>query len=66
MLSSLYLQEAFDQKQAETEGKIIPQSGVVEDYDEAEKAIADIQQELNDYLEEQQKFFGCKVCISLL
>ncbi|KAF2882315.1 hypothetical protein ILUMI_23880 [Ignelater luminosus] len=56
-----FFREAFDQKQAETEGKIIPQSGVDEDYDESEKAIADIQQELKDYLEEQQKFFGCKL-----
>ncbi|GJQ69953.1 putative component of the post-replicative DNA mismatch repair system (MMR) [Trypoxylus dichotomus] len=56
-----YFQMAFDHKEAESQGKIIPQVGVDEDYDNAEIAIKGINKELDQYLEEQSQFFGCKV-----
>lgn len=55
------LQEAFDQEKAEKDGKIIPQAGIDQDYDQAEQTIKDIQNRLDDYLEEQQNYFGCKI-----
>lgn len=55
------LQEAFDHEKAEKDGKIIPQAGIDADYDEAEQRIKDIQTSLDDYLEEQKRYFGCKV-----
>lgn len=55
------MQEAFDQEKAAKDGKIIPQTGIDEDYDQAEQTIKFIQKKLDEYLEEQQQFFGCKV-----
>ncbi|RZC36907.1 MutS V domain containing protein, partial [Asbolus verrucosus] len=52
---------AFDQEQAQKEGKIIPKSGVDENYDQAEDAIQKIKNKLEKYLVELQNFFGCKV-----
>ncbi|XP_076260192.1 DNA mismatch repair protein Msh6 [Rhynchophorus ferrugineus] len=56
-----FFKEAFNHDEAEKEGIIIPKSGVDEDYDQAEEAIAEINKELQDYLKEQSKFFGCQV-----
>lgn len=56
-----FFKEAFDQEKAEKDGKIIPQIGIDEDYDNAELAIKNIQKRLDDYLKEQQQFFGCNV-----
>lgn len=43
------------------EGKIIPKRGVIEEFDEVENKIDEIRQELDEYLDEQSKIFGCKV-----
>ncbi|CAH1976488.1 unnamed protein product [Acanthoscelides obtectus] len=56
-----YFKNAFDQQKAEADGKIIPKRGVVEEYDEIENKIEEINSQLQDYLDEQSKFFGCKV-----
>ncbi|CAG9832099.1 unnamed protein product [Diabrotica balteata] len=56
-----YFENAFDQQEAEKEGKIIPRKGVVEEFDEVEDTIDSINKKLNDYLKEQSKFFGCSV-----
>ncbi|XP_018565021.1 probable DNA mismatch repair protein Msh6 isoform X1 [Anoplophora glabripennis] len=56
-----FFKSAFDQEEAEKEGKIIPKRGVEEDFDNAEKTIDDIKKKLADYLDEQSKFFGCKI-----
>lgn len=55
------MQEAFDQKEAEKEGKIIPQSGIDQDFDDICQEITEIMNEAGDYLKEQCKFFGCTV-----
>nr|CAI5861606.1 unnamed protein product [Callosobruchus analis] len=56
-----YFKNSFDQQKAEAEGKIIPKRGVLEEFDEIEEKIEDINSRLQDYLEEQSKFFGCNV-----
>ncbi|KRT86172.1 hypothetical protein AMK59_2376 [Oryctes borbonicus] len=56
-----YFQKAFDHKEAENQGKIVPQIGIDADYDNAEAAIKEINEELDHYLEEQSQFFRCTV-----
>ncbi|KAG5872856.1 hypothetical protein JTB14_002909 [Gonioctena quinquepunctata] len=56
-----FFKTAFDQKQAEVDGKIIPKSGVVEEYDEVEETIKEITKDSEVYLKEQSRFFGCQV-----
>ncbi|KAK4878256.1 hypothetical protein RN001_010762 [Aquatica leii] len=56
-----FFKEAFDQKQAETEGKIIPQPGVDDEYDEAERDISRVQERSVAYLEELEGMFRCKL-----
>ncbi|KAF5272004.1 hypothetical protein FQR65_LT04985 [Abscondita terminalis] len=56
-----FFREAFDQKQAETDGKIIPQPGVDDEFDESEKEVAEVQREAADYLDELKKMFGCNL-----
>jgi DNA mismatch repair protein MSH6 len=56
-----FFKTAFDQEQAQKEGKIIPKSGVDENYDQAEENIQEVKNQLEEYLAELQKFFGCKV-----
>ncbi|KAF5279807.1 hypothetical protein FQA39_LY18229 [Lamprigera yunnana] len=56
-----FFKEAFDQKQAEAEGKIIPQQGIDEEYDSAEQEIMDVQDESKAYLEKLEEMFRCKV-----
>ncbi|CAG9816577.1 unnamed protein product [Phaedon cochleariae] len=56
-----YFKTAFDQDEAEKEGQIIPQRGVEDEFDKVEMAIEEIKDELQEYLEEQSRFFGCKV-----
>lgn len=56
-----YFREAFDQNVAVNQGKIIPQKGIEEDYDEVEQEIADISSRSSDYLEELKRMFHCEV-----
>lgn len=60
-MTCLYFQTAFDQEEAEKEGKIIPKKGVVDEFDDIENVIDNVNKKLADYLEAQCKFFGCKV-----
>lgn len=48
-------------EEAIKEGKIIPQRGIIEEFDEVEDKIDEIKNEMDDYLREQSKFFGCKL-----
>lgn len=48
-------------EEAIKEGKIIPKRGVIDVFDEVENKIDEIRKEMDDYLDEQSKFFGCKV-----
>ena len=50
--------DAFDHKAAENTGKIIPKKGVDEDYDKALKDRLEHEQDLDDYLRDQKRFFG--------
>lgn len=56
-----YFKEAFDQKEAEKEGKIIPQSGIDQEYDDIIEEIQSIESEAEDYLKDECKKFGCKI-----
>ena len=55
------LQQAFDHKKAAETGVIAPENGVDEDYDNALLRIKQIEQQLQKYLVEQEKFFGCRI-----
>lgn len=48
-------------EEAIKDGKIIPKKGVIEEFDEIESKIDEIKREMDEYLDEQSKFFGCKV-----
>ncbi|XP_026761420.2 probable DNA mismatch repair protein Msh6 isoform X2 [Galleria mellonella] len=56
-----FFKEAFNQKEAEKEGRIEPEQGVDQEYDSTLRAIKDIQEELKDYLAEQEKYFKCRL-----
>ncbi|XP_056646514.1 probable DNA mismatch repair protein Msh6 isoform X1 [Diorhabda sublineata] len=56
-----YFTNAFDHQQAEKDGKIIPKTGVIDEYDEIEVIIENLKKKLDNYLNEQSKFFGCNV-----
>ncbi|XP_066999808.2 DNA mismatch repair protein Msh6 [Anabrus simplex] len=62
MSSSLdFFDSAFDHEEAQKEGRIIPSSGVDPEYDAVMEELKLVNRELQDYLEEQRRFFGCKV-----
>ena len=54
-------QNAFDQAEAQKEGKIVPRAGVDAEYDEALQQIDSTKKSLAEYLKEQCKHFGTKV-----
>ncbi|KAM3962106.1 DNA mismatch repair protein Msh6 [Aphomia sociella] len=56
-----FFKEAFNQKEAEKEGRIEPGEGVDQEYDNTLRLIKDIQDELKEYLGEQEKYFKCRL-----
>ncbi|KAM7356544.1 DNA mismatch repair protein Msh6 [Cochliomyia hominivorax] len=56
-----FFKQAFDHAKALESGVIAPESGVDEDYDRAQMKIKEINQQLQDYLVEQEKYFGCRI-----
>ena len=56
-----FFKEAYDPKVAESTGKILPKKGVDKDYDQAKKDRKELEQDLEDYLTEQKRFFGSDV-----
>ncbi|XP_065361382.1 probable DNA mismatch repair protein Msh6 isoform X2 [Calliphora vicina] len=56
-----FFKQAFDHNKASETGVIAPESGVDEDYDTAEAKIQKINQQLQDYLVDQEKYFGCRI-----
>ena len=56
-----FFDSAFDHQSARKEGKIIPTEGVDPDLDAANEEIRRIKKELDDYLKEQKRHFGCDV-----
>lgn len=57
------MQEAFDKEQAVKEGRLLPGEGVDQEYDSTLREIQEIEDELRDYLTQQEKFFRCRVSI---
>ena len=55
------LQNSFDFDAALKEGVIAPGKGVDNEYDSIKKRIAEINEELNEYLKIQEKKFGCRL-----
>lgn len=49
-----YFETAFDHETAKRTGKIIPAGGIDKIYDECQKNIDDLKEQLNEYLEEQK------------
>uniref|UniRef100_A0A0P4VS63 DNA mismatch repair protein n=1 Tax=Scylla olivacea TaxID=85551 RepID=A0A0P4VS63_SCYOL len=56
-----FFDNAFDQAEAQKEGKIVPRAGVDAEYDEAMEQIDSTKKSLAEYLKEQCKHFGTKV-----
>ncbi|CAH0760592.1 unnamed protein product [Diatraea saccharalis] len=56
-----FFMEAFDHQEAEKEGRLLPGTGVDPEYDSTLRLIADIQQQLDDYLKQQEKYFKCRL-----
>ncbi|KAG6448130.1 hypothetical protein O3G_MSEX005327 [Manduca sexta] len=56
-----FFKEAFNQKEAEKEGRILPGEGVDQEYDNTIQLIKEIETELKDYLAEQEKYFKCRI-----
>ncbi|KAL4716214.1 hypothetical protein ACJJTC_004708 [Scirpophaga incertulas] len=56
-----FFKEAFNQKEAEKEGRLLPGEGVDQEYDNALQMIKDIEDELQNYLKKQEAYFKCRV-----
>ncbi|KAL0818930.1 hypothetical protein ABMA28_008233 [Loxostege sticticalis] len=56
-----FFKEAFNQQEAEKEGRILPGEGVDQEYDSTLQLISDIEKELKQYLSEQEKYFKCRL-----
>ncbi|KPJ16004.1 putative DNA mismatch repair protein Msh6 [Papilio machaon] len=56
-----FFKEAFNQQEAEKEGRILPGRGVDQEYDAALAEIQQIQDQLKQYLVEQEKYFKCRL-----
>lgn len=56
-----FFEGAFDHEKARTEGVIIPEQGVDEQYDKYITAKVELETETKQYLEEQKRFFKEKV-----
>lgn len=55
------LRGSFDVKLARAEGVIIPEHGLMAEYDEAVSGLADCEQRGRDYLAEQGRHIGAKL-----
>ncbi|XP_068619539.1 probable DNA mismatch repair protein Msh6 isoform X2 [Battus philenor] len=56
-----FFKEAFNQQEAEKEGRILPGQGVDQEYDNILSNIQEIEEELKEYLVEQEKYFRCRL-----
>ncbi|XP_059051642.1 probable DNA mismatch repair protein Msh6 isoform X2 [Achroia grisella] len=56
-----FFKEAFNQTEAEKEGRIVPGEGVDQEYDSTLRLINEIGEELEDYLKDQEKYFKCRL-----
>lgn len=58
-----HFQTAFDHEQAKEAGRINPSKGIDPEYDSVMEELQGLKQELDDYLNSQRKYFGCKVMV---
>uniref|UniRef100_A0A182YHI8 DNA mismatch repair protein n=1 Tax=Anopheles stephensi TaxID=30069 RepID=A0A182YHI8_ANOST len=56
-----FFESSFDHENALKSGSIVPEKGLDAEYDAIEQEIQDLNRELDDYLVQQGKFFGCTV-----
>ncbi|XP_050071807.1 probable DNA mismatch repair protein Msh6 [Anopheles maculipalpis] len=56
-----FFENSFDHENALKSGSIVPEKGLDAEYDAIEQEIKDLNDELEDYLVQQGKFFGCTV-----
>ncbi|XP_072933319.1 probable DNA mismatch repair protein Msh6 [Epargyreus clarus] len=56
-----FFKEAFNQTEAEKEGRILPGVGVDQEYDSTLEEIKSIEDDLKEYLAEQEKYFRCRL-----
>ncbi|XP_040156258.1 probable DNA mismatch repair protein Msh6 [Anopheles arabiensis] len=56
-----FFESSFDHEKALKSGSIVPEKGLDTEYDAIEQEIKDLNAELEAYLAEQSKFFGCTV-----
>uniref|UniRef100_A0A1A9WE19 DNA mismatch repair protein n=1 Tax=Glossina brevipalpis TaxID=37001 RepID=A0A1A9WE19_9MUSC len=56
-----FFKQAFDHKKATETGVIAPEAGIDEEYDAIENKITKINKDLEKYLIEQEKYFGCRL-----
>ncbi|XP_045779005.1 probable DNA mismatch repair protein Msh6 isoform X2 [Maniola jurtina] len=56
-----FFKGAFNQKEAEKEGRILPGEGVDQEYDSTLQAIKEIEGDLKEYLAEQESYFKCRL-----
>lgn len=54
-------QNSFDFEEALKEGVVAPAKGVDQEYDSIQKKIKEIEEELADYLKQQEKYFGVRL-----
>ena len=59
-------QTAFDHEKAKEVGRINPSKGVDPEYDSVLEDLQSLKQELDEYLNSQRKYFGCKVTVYIL
>ncbi|XP_003742162.1 DNA mismatch repair protein Msh6 [Galendromus occidentalis] len=53
-----YFDKAFDKTKALKDGKIVPAPGVDEEFDEAQRRVAEVKDSLDEHLQQQMKHFG--------
>ncbi|XP_049285610.1 probable DNA mismatch repair protein Msh6 [Anopheles funestus] len=56
-----FFENSFDHENALKSGSIVPEKGLDAEYDAIEQEIKDLNEELDQYLVSQGKFFGCTV-----
>ncbi|PNF27299.1 DNA mismatch repair protein Msh6 [Cryptotermes secundus] len=56
-----FFETAFDHEQAKEAGRINPSKGIDPEYDSVMEELQGLKQELDEYLNSQRKYFGCKV-----
>lgn len=61
----LHFQTAFDHEEAKEVGRINPSKGVDPEYDSVMEELQELKRELDEYLNSQKKYFGCKVMVHI-